>query len=54
MSHTAGPASARSLTRFAFDATVHCLTGFAIGEVLGMVIATTLGWHDLRSSSATP
>jgi hypothetical protein len=49
MNHAAGPASARSLTRFAFDATVHCLTGCAIGEVLGMVIATALGWHDLPS-----
>jgi hypothetical protein len=38
-----------SLTRAAFDATVHCLTGCAIGEVLGLVIATALGWHDLPS-----
>ena len=32
--------SARSLSRTAFGATVHCLTGCAIGEVLGMVIGT--------------
>ena len=38
-----------SLNRTAFDATVHCLTGCAIGEVLGLVIATALGWHDLAS-----
>ena len=38
-----------SLTRTAFQATVHCLTGCAIGEVLGLVIATALGWHDLPS-----
>src|SRR3954466_1651844 len=38
-----------SLTRVAFQATVHCLTGCAIGEVLGLVIATALGWHDLPS-----
>jgi hypothetical protein len=25
---------------------VHCLTGCAIGEVLGMVIGTGLGWDD--------
>jgi hypothetical protein len=25
---------------------VHCLTGCAIGEVLGMVIGTALGWGD--------
>jgi hypothetical protein len=38
-----------SLNRTAFQATVHCLTGCAIGEVLGLVIATALGWHDLAS-----
>ena len=38
-----------SLNRTAFDATVHCLTGCAIGEVLGLVIATALGWHDAPS-----
>ena len=38
-----------SLNRTALDATVHCLTGCAIGEVLGLVIATALGWHDLPS-----
>jgi Domain of unknown function (DUF4396) len=35
-----------SLDRLAFSATVHCLTGCGIGEVLGLVIATQLGWHD--------
>jgi hypothetical protein len=38
-----------SLTRSAVRATLHCLTGCAIGEVLGMVIATALGWGDLAS-----
>jgi hypothetical protein len=33
----------QSLNRVAFSATVHCLTGCAIGEVLGMVIGTALG-----------
>lgn len=28
----------------AVSATLHCLTGCAIGEVLGMVIGTALGW----------
>ncbi|MGW0895727.1 DUF4396 domain-containing protein [Streptomyces goshikiensis] len=28
-------------------ATLHCLTGCAIGEVLGMVIGTALGWGNL-------
>ena len=39
----------QSLNRVAFDATTHCLTGCAIGEVLGLVISTALGWHDLPS-----
>ncbi|MEV0236268.1 DUF4396 domain-containing protein [Nonomuraea sp. NPDC050786] len=30
----------------AASATLHCLTGCAIGEVLGMVIATALGWGN--------
>ncbi len=33
--------------RMAAVATLHCLTGCAIGEVLGMVIGTSLGWHGL-------
>jgi Domain of unknown function (DUF4396) len=37
----------QSLDRVAFSATVHCLTGCAIGEVLGMVIGTALGFSDL-------
>jgi hypothetical protein len=40
---------APSLDRLALSATLHCLTGCAIGEVLGLVIATQLGWHDLAS-----
>ncbi|MDO9116749.1 MAG: DUF4396 domain-containing protein [Nitrospira sp.] len=35
-----------SLTRTAFMATLHCLTGCTIGEVLGMVIGTALGWSN--------
>lgn len=40
---------AASLNRTAFQATVHCLTGCAIGEVLGMVIGTALGWSNLAT-----
>ena len=46
--HTA-PAAGTSLNRLAFSATVHCLTGCAIGEVLGMIIGTALGWSDLQT-----
>ena len=40
------PAAQESLNRIAFSATAHCLTGCAIGEVLGMIIGTALGWSD--------
>ena len=33
----------------AITATRHCLTGCAIGEVLGMVLATWWGWHNAGS-----
>lgn len=33
----------RSLNRLALSATIHCLTGCGIGEVLGMVVGTALG-----------
>lgn len=44
--HATAPAEDPGLNRLAFSATVHCLTGCAIGEVLGMVIGTGLGWSD--------
>jgi hypothetical protein len=34
------------LTRTAVSATLHCLTGCAIGEVLGLVLATWWGWSN--------
>ena len=38
-----------SLNRTAFSATLHCLTGCAIGEVLGIVIGTALGWSNFAT-----
>jgi len=35
--------------RTALSATLHCLTGCAIGEILGMVIATALGLGNAAS-----
>ncbi|MCS6319347.1 MAG: DUF4396 domain-containing protein [Nitrospira sp.] len=37
---------ATSLDRTAILATLHCLTGCTIGEVLGMAIGTALGWSN--------
>jgi hypothetical protein len=38
-----------TLDRLALAATTHCLTGCAIGEVLGLVLATWWGWGDAAS-----
>ncbi len=38
-----------SLNRLAASATLHCLTGCAIGEVVGMAIAAALGWGTVAS-----
>src|SRR3954469_8685597 len=40
------PASGRALTQVALSATLHCLTGCAIGEVLGMLIGTAAGFRN--------
>lgn len=45
-SHAHHPAS---LTRSAISATLHCLTGCAIGEILGLVISTALNLSNLPS-----
>ncbi len=40
------PMPPRQLTRLAVSATLHCLTGCAIGEILGLVLATWWGWSN--------
>jgi hypothetical protein len=45
---TARPEGA-ALTRLAVSATLHCLTGCAIGEVLGLALATWWGWANAPS-----
>ena len=47
--HTAHRPDGPALTRLAVSATLHCLTGCAIGEVLGLVLATWWGWADAPS-----
>jgi hypothetical protein len=41
------PTEGRALTGVAVSATLHCLTGCAIGEITGMAIGTALGFSDL-------
>jgi Domain of unknown function (DUF4396) len=45
--HHEMPTEGRALTGVAISATLHCLTGCAIGEVAGMAIGTALGFSDL-------
>jgi hypothetical protein len=47
--HAAPAAAPPELNRLAASATNHCLTGCVLGEVVGMVIATALGWGDVAS-----
>ena len=44
--HHEMPTSGRALTSVAVSATLHCLTGCAIGEIAGMVIGTAFDWSD--------
>jgi hypothetical protein len=39
----------QSLNGVALSATIHCLTGCAIGEVLGMILSTWWGWGGAAS-----
>jgi hypothetical protein len=47
--HTHTADHAASLNSLAISATTHCLTGCAIGEFTGMMIAMSLGWGDVAS-----
>ncbi len=43
------PSADAALNRLAASATTHCMTGCAIGEVLGLVISTAAGWGTAAS-----
>ncbi|HZK16334.1 MAG TPA: DUF4396 domain-containing protein [Solirubrobacterales bacterium] len=45
--HHEMPTEGRALTVVAVSATLHCLTGCAIGEVAGMAIGTAFGFSNL-------
>jgi hypothetical protein len=45
--HHEMPTSGRELDGVAMSATLHCLTGCALGEIAGLVIGTALGFSDL-------
>ena len=43
------PTEGGELTAVATSATLHCLTGCAIGEITGLAIGTALGFSDLQT-----
>jgi hypothetical protein len=43
------PTSGPALTSMALSATLHCLTGCALGEVTGMIVATATGLSNAAS-----
>jgi hypothetical protein len=47
--HAAHDHGGQSLNRLAVSATLHCLTGCAAGEIVGIGIGTALGWGDLAT-----
>jgi hypothetical protein len=47
--HTRHQHEMPSITHIALTATVHCLIGCSIGEVLGLAIASTWGWDNAAS-----
>jgi hypothetical protein len=42
-----------SQNRLAVQATVHCLTGCGLGEILGMVVGTGAGWSNGQTVAAS-
>jgi Domain of unknown function (DUF4396) len=52
MDHASHSTNQFSVNRLALSATLHCLTGCSIGEVLGMVIASSLGWDNMAFDEA--
>lgn len=47
--HHEMPTDGRALTGVAISATLHCLTGCALGEIAGMAIGTALGFSNLET-----
>ena len=43
----------RALTKVAISATIHCLSGCAVGEILGTVIGSGLNWSNWATEILT-
>jgi hypothetical protein len=49
--HSSHVSNKKMLNKMAASATLHCLTGCAIGEVAGLIIGTALGWSNLTTTA---
>jgi hypothetical protein len=47
--HPGGSGTQQSLNRLSVSATLHCMTGCVLGETVGLVVATALGWGHVAS-----
>lgn len=43
--------SGHDMSNMAASATLHCLTGCSIGEILGLILATVFGWGNVTSTA---
>ncbi|MFL0460485.1 DUF4396 domain-containing protein [Kytococcus sedentarius] len=46
-----GDHASHDMSGMAASATLHCLTGCAIGEIVGMTVGTALGWANLATTA---
>lgn len=49
--HSGNTSDKKMLNKMATSATLHCLTGCAIGEISGLIIGTALGWTNLATTA---
>lgn len=47
--HSAMPTEGSALTAVALNATLHCLTGCALGEIAGLALGTAIGLSDFAT-----
>ena len=49
--HTTSDHSGHDMSNMAASATLHCLTGCSIGEILGLILATVFGWDNVAGTA---
>ncbi|WP_260849435.1 DUF4396 domain-containing protein [Kocuria marina] len=49
--HAPSNPAGHDMSNMAASATLHCLTGCSIGEILGLILATVFGWGNVTSTA---